>query len=216
MKPKPPSWRPFGQASLSSSLLSKSRQVGEEIQKKSGKKAISLSEFLDRKIGKTSRKSIQEKQRCFASIGTVVDKDSKAKNDVAGDGFVLDKAVFRLFKHSEKEVVGERAANFQPESTKGEQDLGKRKTPFGALSGDDERTSSPKYMVVLGDDPKPKKLSRGEERFEDHREKPIYNYYANGSGGWDGEREGIDTEEVGSSEVWEGMGSTTLGGLEWH
>ncbi|KAM3337571.1 hypothetical protein P3S68_031896 [Capsicum galapagoense] len=28
--------------------------------------------------------------------------------------------------------------------------------------------------------------------------------------------EGVDNEEVGCNEVWEGMGSTTLGGLEWH
>lgn len=28
--------------------------------------------------------------------------------------------------------------------------------------------------------------------------------------------EGVDNEEVGSAEVWEGMGSTTLGGLDWH
>jgi hypothetical protein len=28
--------------------------------------------------------------------------------------------------------------------------------------------------------------------------------------------EGVDNEEVGYSEVWEGVGSTTLGGIEWH
>lgn len=39
---------------------------------------------------------------------------------------------------------------------------------------------------------------------------------ANGSGWWDCNMEGIDSEEVGCNEVWEGMGSTTLGGLEWH
>lgn len=27
---------------------------------------------------------------------------------------------------------------------------------------------------------------------------------------------GVDNEEVGSNEVWEGVGSTTLGGLEWN
>lgn len=39
---------------------------------------------------------------------------------------------------------------------------------------------------------------------------------ANGSGLWGCDREGVDTEEVGCNETWEGMGSTTLGGLEWH
>lgn len=28
--------------------------------------------------------------------------------------------------------------------------------------------------------------------------------------------EGIDNEAVGFNEVWEGVGSTTLGGLDWH
>lgn len=28
--------------------------------------------------------------------------------------------------------------------------------------------------------------------------------------------EGVDNEEVGINEVWEGVGSTTLGGIEWH
>ncbi|XP_020249532.1 uncharacterized protein LOC109826931 [Asparagus officinalis] len=38
----------------------------------------------------------------------------------------------------------------------------------------------------------------------------------NGRGWWDEDREGVDSEEVGCNDVWEGMGSTTLGGLEWH
>ncbi|KAH7691072.1 hypothetical protein IHE45_02G091900 [Dioscorea alata] len=198
MKQKPHSWRPFGQSSLSSALLSKSRQ--------GGKQSISLSEFLDKKIGKSSRKSIQEKQRCFASIGSVA-KDSKNKSI----DFVLDEDVFKQFRHSDGEIVRDEGENFDVESTKGEQNSNKRAT----LSGEVERTCCPKYMVVLGDDPKPK-LRRGKERFEDHKEKLVYNHYENGSGCWDGDREGIDTEEVGNNEAWEGMGSTTLGGLEWH
>lgn len=39
---------------------------------------------------------------------------------------------------------------------------------------------------------------------------------ASGRGWWDCDREGIDNEEVGLNEVWEGVGSTTLGGIEWH
>lgn len=38
----------------------------------------------------------------------------------------------------------------------------------------------------------------------------------NGGGFWDSSMLGIDNEEVGFSEVWEGVGSTTLGGIEWH
>lgn len=39
---------------------------------------------------------------------------------------------------------------------------------------------------------------------------------ASGQGWWDGDKEGIDNEEVGHKEIWEGLGSTTLGGLQWH
>lgn len=40
---------------------------------------------------------------------------------------------------------------------------------------------------------------------------------ASGGGWWHGDMEGIDGEEVGwTDDMWEGMGSVTLGGLEWH
>lgn len=39
---------------------------------------------------------------------------------------------------------------------------------------------------------------------------------ANGSGWWDYAMEGVDSEEVGYGDVWEGVGSTTFGGIEWH
>lgn len=40
---------------------------------------------------------------------------------------------------------------------------------------------------------------------------------ANGCGWWDCDMEGIDNEEVGFSEVWEGVGSTTFGEVgDWH
>ncbi|CAL4933620.1 unnamed protein product [Urochloa decumbens] len=40
---------------------------------------------------------------------------------------------------------------------------------------------------------------------------------ASGGGWWHGDMEGVDGEEVGwTDDMWEGMGSVTLGGLEWH
>ena len=40
---------------------------------------------------------------------------------------------------------------------------------------------------------------------------------ASGGGWWHGDMEGVDGEEVGwTADMWEGMGSVTLGGLEWH
>lgn len=38
-----------------------------------------------------------------------------------------------------------------------------------------------------------------------------------GWGWWNSDMEGVDSEEVGFSEVWEGVGSTTFGGnIDWH
>lgn len=40
---------------------------------------------------------------------------------------------------------------------------------------------------------------------------------ASGGGWWHGDMEGVDGEEVGwTDDMWEGRGSVTLGGLEWH
>jgi hypothetical protein len=40
---------------------------------------------------------------------------------------------------------------------------------------------------------------------------------ASGGGWWHGDMEGVDGEEVGwTDDMWEGIGSVTLGGLEWH
>lgn len=38
----------------------------------------------------------------------------------------------------------------------------------------------------------------------------------NGGGWWNDNMEGVDNEEVGCTESWEGVGCTTLGGIEWH
>lgn len=44
----------------------------------------------------------------------------------------------------------------------------------------------------------------------------IFKTDENGGGWWDDNMEGIDSENVGCSSVWEGIGCTTLGGIEWH
>lgn len=38
----------------------------------------------------------------------------------------------------------------------------------------------------------------------------------NGGGWWDENMAGVDNEEVGCNDVWEGVGCTTLGGIEWN
>ncbi|KAG1353980.1 hypothetical protein COCNU_07G000920 [Cocos nucifera] len=215
--------RPFGQTTLLSSFASTSRHPEEDAQSKTSKQSVSLSEFLNRKIVKTTSRTIKVKQSTFASIGSG-NKDMGRKRDhAAGGGLVLDQARFRRFNPPEKDECGmgtsgvSGVGGFESDSTGVNQDSRKRKDPCGVPSVlcDDERDSTPKYLVILGDDPKPQPKKR-EKRFINKGAKPFYNHYANGCGWWEGDKEGVDSEEVGCNEVWEGMGSTTLGGLQWH
>ncbi|XP_059446227.1 uncharacterized protein LOC132177789 isoform X3 [Corylus avellana] len=94
------------------------------------------------------------------------------------------------------------------------QDSRKRRNPFQV--GEDEKQTARKHLLVLGGDPKPKPKGREERFISKKKRRPLYNHYANGCGWWDCDMEGVDNEEVGVNEVWEGVGSTTLGGIEWH
>ncbi|KFK36259.1 hypothetical protein AALP_AA4G098900 [Arabis alpina] len=94
----------------------------------------------------------------------------------------------------------------------------KRKDPFQGM----ENTSRiRKPVIVFGDDSKVSKPMQrkreGESSNSSKKQRPTYNHYANGSGWWDCDMEGVDSEEVGHSEVWEGVGSTTYGDIvDWH
>jgi len=72
--------------------------------------------------------------------------------------------------------------------------------------------SSSSSFLVLGDDPKPKRKLNAQRRV-DELPRTIFNHYADGGGWWDTDMVGLDSDEVGSTEIWEGMGSTTIGGL---
>ncbi|KAJ8618191.1 hypothetical protein MRB53_014377 [Persea americana] len=87
--------------------------------------------------------------------------------------------------------------------------LEERRRFYKALLDDNERPTRLGYLVVLGDDPKPKE-ERGKNLLN-KRPKTLFNYYANGSGWWDCDMEGVDGEEVGCVNIWE-IVSTTLGG----
>ncbi|GKA04967.1 hypothetical protein Tco_0684087 [Tanacetum coccineum] len=93
------------------------------------------------------------------------------------------------------------------------QDSSKRRNTFGGLYG---KPPAPKRLVVLGDDPKPRQTNYNRPFIRKEKPLPLYNHYAGGSGWWDSDMEGIDNEAVGSNEVWEGVGSATMGGLDWH
>ncbi|GJX34823.1 hypothetical protein Tco_0246380 [Tanacetum coccineum] len=75
---------------------------------------------------------------------------------------------------------------------------------------------APKHLVVLGDDLKLRQTNYNRPLIRKEKPLPLYNHYAGGSGWWDNDMEGIDNEAEGSSEVWEGMRSATICGLDWH
>ncbi|XP_043706392.1 uncharacterized protein LOC122656031 [Telopea speciosissima] len=220
--------RGFGQRSLSSSFVfqcwsgSKDSNGGLECKPSKQKSRISFSDFLDRKLNKTlmSAKPVQAKQKPFSSL--LGDTDSAAPfNEPVGS---LDEAVFEQFKNIRKDTKdcdGSSQGGETEESARAdEQESRKRKCSFeGSYKGVFEIHDTPRSMVVLGDDPKPTTQNgrRQREKFiVEKKSRTTFNHYANGRGWWDCDMEGIDSEEVGCSEVWEGMGSTTLGGLEWH
>ncbi|XP_010532798.1 PREDICTED: uncharacterized protein LOC104808722 [Tarenaya hassleriana] len=95
----------------------------------------------------------------------------------------------------------------------------KRKDPF---EGMDVKGKTRRPVLVLGDNPEVSNPIRRRRRerassSSSKRHRPAYNHYANGSGWWDCDMEGVDSEEVGYGEVWEGVGSTTFGDIvDWH
>ncbi|XP_051186277.1 uncharacterized protein [Lolium perenne] len=180
-----------------------------------------------REIVRVTNKTIKEKASAFSSVG------SSAKNGggrEAGDASALNAAVFRRFNGlsppaARPECSAEAADDDGGSESAVRLDVAdiaagsrrlnsrKRKSPLGR---GDER----KHVVVLGDDPKPRpppSTRRGRPAGRGQGDNGLYNHYASGGGLWQGEQEGVDGEEVGWTEdMWEGMGSISLGGMEWH
>ncbi|KAF9612289.1 hypothetical protein IFM89_038859 [Coptis chinensis] len=191
---------------------------------------ISLSDFLNRKLEKkdfTQPKTVQKPFSLVGEgrdvVGVFDDECIGVKRGVKNDS-CIDETVFRQFiKHSriEKEQCdGPSSGNEVGESeTTPEEKDSRQWNPFRVSStGGEQRPAASKHLLILGDDPKPKPKRRRDATFVlDEKQKPLYNHYANGSGWWDCGMEGVDSEEIGCSDAWEGMGATTnLGGLEWH
>ncbi|ERN00545.1 hypothetical protein AMTRI_Chr07g77710 [Amborella trichopoda] len=183
--------RQFGQRSLTSLFpsIEPSSKVSKVNPESSGS-LISLSDFLDRKLDRSSTdsgdKGISSVLSPIGGERTELDHEGEVMRPGLSpkNGF-LDEAVFRLFKTKEEAPV------------------------------DVSKPHCSSTLVILGDDPKPKRKGCL-NRTMNKRTRTFYNHYASGSGWWDSDMEGLDSEEVGCKEVWEGMGSTTLGGLEWH
>ncbi|XP_047093145.1 uncharacterized protein LOC124705474 [Lolium rigidum] len=182
-----------------------------------------------REIVRVTNKTIKEKASAFSSVG------SSAKNGggrEAGDASALNAAVFRRFNGSTPPAARpECSADDDGGSGSGVrldvEDIAagsrrlnsrKRKSPLGACAFLAHLMLL--HVVVLGDDPKPRpppSTRRGRPAGRGRGDNGLYNHYASGGGLWQGEQEGVDGEEVGWTEdMWEGMGSISLGGMEWH
>ncbi|KAL6971087.1 hypothetical protein U1Q18_030770 [Sarracenia purpurea var. burkii] len=199
--------------------------------------SISLSQWTDfkysdnfsaakQRIGGNLCISAKEKERPFLSpvgscgiSGSNQEHNGTKKKGEAEGNSVLD-LVFEKFKCTGKETEDALDPCDDVEfgsSNTDMQNARKRKNPF---EGEDGKQSERKHLVVLGEvQPKqtcPLPKQKGKEQSTNKKPKHQFNHYANGCGWWDCNMEGVDNEEVGCSEVWEGIGSATLGGLDWH
>ncbi|PWZ56621.1 hypothetical protein Zm00014a_001396 [Zea mays] len=184
-------------------------------------------ELPKREIVRVTKTTIKEKASAFSSVG------STGKDGGGGAGGALSAAVFKRFHGSapraraegdrvqagedgDVELGGAGDARLDVEEAGGESRRGPR-------SGHEYMSEAKaRRVVVLGDDPRPRPATtRGRRRRtrggEGEGGRALYNHYASGGGWWHGDKEGVDGEEIGwTDDMWEGMGSVTLGGLEWH
>ncbi|KAK1365834.1 RNA-binding protein [Heracleum sosnowskyi] len=222
---KLPTIRVFGQRPISSQFLSASSKSDgkEDGQCKAPRKdmRVSLSNFLDRKLQKGS-KSVKGKQEPFSSpvIGMGVSGCRGRENtgNKIGEPELncdIDVAFEKLKSTADKKegCISLPADEFHISNICHTQGSRKRSRPD---EGMDEKAVARKVLVTLGDNNKNAHNPRKTRFFSHEKPKPLFNHYANGSGWWDSNMEGVDNDEVGCHEMWEGVGSTTLGGLEWN
>ncbi|CAM8989464.1 unnamed protein product [Rhodiola kirilowii] len=207
---------------------------------------ISLSEFLSKKLHKSSvlPDTSKDKEKLSSSLvrrgnsfGPLQNGDMKVDNATERTCH-LDKSVFDKFKpvvnNSDEETVSPCIADDLDSLNRAHEDMRESKKRLYLsstilhilafesdplrwdLQDGSECVTKKRRVVVLGDDPGHSSCINKPTYKKSEQSVPLYNHYANGRGWWDSNMEGVDNEEVGSSEVWEGVGSTTLGGLDWH
>ncbi|KAK9088094.1 hypothetical protein Syun_030488 [Stephania yunnanensis] len=191
---------------------------------------ISLSDFLNRKLHQTTpSKTVQSKLKPFGSSSSL-DTDTRRPVGVKKrDSRQIEEKVFEMFKCPRRLTLldfGKHVCDAGLSSRKeGAQEISnqrhhhhlrRRTTHYSSnVSSPGERKPTPPYVLSLGDDGKCNQNSREVCFSEGNKPKPVFDHYANGGGWWDCDMEGLDSGVV-CNEVWEGMGSTTLGGLDWH
>ncbi|XP_073051612.1 uncharacterized protein [Primulina eburnea] len=224
MKSKQPSIRPAGQRSITSTVLFSGPKGSSVCDKDVGIKAstqqgsqLSLSDFLKRKVRRTSAPhSSRGKEQPFMSPLSCEVSNSNVVGVNSNDGGEADAnlsfdSVLQMLKNNGEEKKD--CSNISaPNDTHDLQQARNRENPFE----DHDKPSAGKVLAVLGDDIRPIQ-SRKRKKFSSKEDsKPLFNHYENGGGWWDDNMEGIDSENVGCSSAWEGVGCTTLGGIEWH
>ncbi|XP_020222856.1 uncharacterized protein LOC109805246 [Cajanus cajan] len=220
--------RVFGQRTIASTFrnLPPRNPLEESVSKQASRKSETkhpfLSHFLQPKPQK-SPQTVPGKSTPFLSpLGLRRGEEGGAakeveKEKICGSGSD-DKVIFESFKHTEedKEDFVSQIAFGELENSVGDdiQESKKRKAPF---EGGNENQTARKHVVVLGGESKLKPKGQIGNDSSNKRPRPHYNHYANGRGWWDYDMEGVDNEELGFNEIWEGVGSTTLGGIiDWH
>ncbi|XP_057783618.1 uncharacterized protein LOC131001288 [Salvia miltiorrhiza] len=220
--------RPVGQRSITSTFLFRASNRSNDCEQNAGIKApngkssrISLSDFLNSKLHRSSvlPTSVEGKEIPSSSPSRSVKAESgindgrEAKAKSSNNG-ALD---INIFKNIEK--AGDNEFRNAYSSNEIEiidvDDLEQKRKRKCLFEDHDDKPTGRKRLVVLGDDSKPLGRSR-RKSFTCEESRPLFNHYANGGGWWNENMAGVDNEEVGCSDAWEGIGCTTLGGIEWH
>ncbi|KAL7081356.1 hypothetical protein ACP275_14G035200 [Erythranthe tilingii] len=228
MKSKKCALRPVGQRSIASTFLFRTSNRSSDCKKNVEIKAptqkgsqLSFSDFLNKKLhrGSVLPSSVQVKEEpCSSRLSDEhLNKSNIKKGGEAGAKFSIGDA-FDLFKNVKNEKDDTRNSCPTDETEVIDIDEFKQtRKRRNVFEGDNqEKPCSRKRLAVLGEDSRPVQGSR-KKAFATHEEtKPLFNHYGNGRGWWSEDMEGVDNEEVGCTDSWEGVGSTTLGGIEWH
>ncbi|KAL0433055.1 UNVERIFIED_CONTAM: hypothetical protein Slati_2639800 [Sesamum latifolium] len=231
MNSKKCSLRPFGQRSIASTFLFRASNRSSDCEKNLVNKAPSqkgsqhsLSDFLNRNLHRSSvlPSTVQGEKLRFSSALSGQDFNTGAEGESGkkqkGEAKVklsIDGA-FDMFKNVGKEKSQSHSSHVTNEAEIFyEDDLQQTRKRRNLSEGHDDKPPARKRLVVLGEDSKPAQSTR-RKNFAHEEPRPLFNHYENGGGWWDDQMEGVDNEEVGCNDVWEGVGCTTLGGIEWH
>ncbi|KAK4388030.1 hypothetical protein Sango_2409600 [Sesamum angolense] len=209
MNSKKYSLRPFGQRSIASTFLFRASNRSSDCEKNLVTKApsqkgshLSLSDFLNRSLHRSSvlPSSVQGKELHFSSalsgqdFNTGAEGESGKKQKGEAEVKLSIDGAFDMFKNVGKEKSQSHNSHVTNETEIFyEDDLQQTRKRRNLSEGDDDKPPARKRLVVLGEDLKPTQNE-------------------NGAGWWDDQMEGVDNEEVGCNDVWEGVGCTTLGG----